>query len=731
MSMFKSKSTIVFLGTYPPRECGIATFTEDLLKSSQKLLGSSVECKVAALNLSPLDTYKYPPKVEWKIDQNSKEDHVNLAEIINDDAHITGVVIQHEYGIFGGVDGEILLSFMKKCRKPMLVTLHTTLPKPSPKMQSVTAKIIEFASTIVVLTERSKAIIENLYPESLGKVFIIPHGIHPSILSDTKKIKAKLELENRIVLTTFGLLSRGKGIEYALRALPKVIKIYPSVLYLILGETHPIIRRDEGEKYRLELARQIAKLGLEKHVKFYDQYFTLPDLLEFLKAADIYIATSINPNQTVSGTLSYALGTGLAVISTEFAQAKEIVTHETGRLIPVKNSAALTEALLDLLSDEKRLEQMHLNAYRMTRSMLWSNVAEKYMRLLNRLIIPPIKLTHLRKMTDDFGLFQFASLSVPKKDSGYTLDDNARALIVCSWLIKQKRTHELETLLKLYLAFIKKCQLPDGSFVNYIGFADKCPTSQNNDENLQDSRTRALWALGEIITNQTLSADIRGQAKKMFLLNLELGTELTHLRAKAFAIKSFALVLPILPEKRILLLAKIKEYADSLLNALSDNSIKSWRWFESDLSYNNALLSESLLIAGDCMKNDNYTNQGLLSLQFLISKTFSETYIPIGHARWYKNKQKRSNYDQQPEDPASMILALASAYNYTGKEHYKKLANKCFSWFLGYNSLNKSLYNSKSGGCYDGLHPDRVNLNQGAESLVSYLMSCFMIMQLN
>ncbi len=727
-----SKPTIVFLGTYPPRECGIATFTQDLLESSQKFIGPLVDCKVAALNLSPLDTYAYPEEVEWQIDQNNKNDYLNLAKIINDDENITGVIIQHEYGIFGKQEGEILLSFMQNCKKPMLVTLHTTLPAPSPKMKSVTAKIIQFASTIVVLTNRSKEIIESLYPNSLQKVFVIPHGIHPSVFSNPKKFKKKLELENHIVLTTFGLLSRGKGIEYALHALPEVVKKYPSVLYLILGETHPVIQRNEGEKYRLELAKMVTKLNLENYVKFYNQYFDLHDLLEFLKATDIYISTSINPNQAVSGTLSYALGTGLAVVSTEFAQAKEIVTTKTGRLVPIKNSAALAQALLDLLSDKKRLKQMQVNAYKITRPMLWNNVAGEYLILLKRMVVPVIKLDHLIAMTDDFGLFQFASYSLPNKGFGYTLDDNARALIICSWLIKQSYSKKLETLLNIYLSFIKKCQLPDGSFANYIGYRNKKPTAQNMKEDLQDAQTRALWALSEVIANQDLPKDTREQAKTIFLINFNSGTKLSHLRARAFAIKSFALALDNLPEINTELLASIKEHADFLLTELSNNSAKSWRWFESNLNYNNALLSESLLIAGKVLNNDEYTKKGLLSFEFLINKTFSsKMYLPIGHSGWYKNKQKRNNYDQQPEDPTSMILALARAYNYTHEKRYQILANICFSWFLGNNSLKKALYNYKNGGCYDGLHPNRVNLNQGAESLISYLISSFAITQLN
>lgn len=727
----KDKPTIAILSTYPPRECGIATFTQDLLQSSQKFLGTSINCKVAAINISPLETYKYPYEVAWEIDQDNKNDYLDLAKIFNADEQITGIIIQHEYGIFGGPEGENLLYFMKNCKKPILVTLHTTLPEPNLKMKSVTTEIISLASTIVVLTNKSKDIIENLYPDSHKKMFVIPHGIHPVIFSDAKRCKIKLELENHIVLTTFGLLSRGKGIEYALRALPSVVKKYPTILYLILGETHPVIRRHEGEKYRIELVKLINKLKLENHVKFYNQYFSLADLLEFLKATDIYIATSINPNQTVSGTLSYALGSGLAVISTKFAQAKEIITHDIGRLVPIKNSPAFSDAILDLLNDEYRLEQMRLNSYKMTREMLWSNVAERYAKLLTRVIIPDIKLDHLYKMTDDFGLFQFASFDIPNKNYGYTLDDNSRAIIVCSWLLKQKYTKRLDLLLRLYLKFIKKCQLTDGSFVNYIEFNYKNPTLQNNIEDLEDTQARTLWALSEIISNNILDENIRNEAKKIFLLNIKQEKRFTHLRAMAFAIKSFALVSNIFPEEYNLLSTRIKEYGDYLLIALKNNSIKSWIWLEDGLKYNNALLSESLIIAGDITKNSNYTNKGLMSLKFLISKTFSKTYIPIGHSKWYKNKQKRSNYDQQPEDPASMILTLSRAYKITGDDKYKKLANKCFGWFLGINSVNKSLYNYKSGGCYDGLHFDRVNLNQGAESLISYLMSNIIITEIN
>ena len=613
----------------------------------------------------------------------------------------------------------------------MLVTLHTVLPHPTQKMKEVTSEIVKLARIIVVLTEQSKKIIEQLYPEASAKVFVIPHGIHPTIFETSETYKAKLELKHHIVLSTFGLLSRGKGIEYVINALPSVINTHPSILYIILGKTHPVIRRKEGEEYRIKLIKLVNKLGLQKNVKFYDQYLNLPDLFTFLKATDIYISSSTNPNQAVSGTLSYALGTGRAVISTQFAQAKEIVTADVGRLIPIKDSAALTNALLDLLHDKKKLKQMHLSAYKKTRSMLWNKVAEKYINILTQYSIPLLNTNHLKTMTDDFGLFQFASFTLPNKDYGYTLDDNARALIACSWFIKKKYTKELKNFIDVYFNFVKKCQQKNGSFINYIGFKDKSPTLQNSEENLEDAQGRALWALSEVMSNKTLSLTLRNEAKKMFLSAINIGSHFTHLRARAFTIKSFALASIVLPKYRKQLLHCVQEHSDFLVHALKQNSYKSWNWFEDHLRYSNGVLPESLLIAGDIVKNSSYTDKGISSLMFLISKTFSShMYRPIGNSRWYKNNQKRSHYDQQPEDPASMICALVRAYKTTHDEEYKSLAKKCFSWFLGNNTLKMSLYDNRSGGCYDGLRPNHVNLNQGAESLVSFLMSNYIIKEL-
>lgn len=710
------------MGTYPPRECGIATFNQDLFNSSQKFLAESTDCKVVAMNLTSLDAYAYPPEVEWTIDQDDKEEYLALARKFNNDPQISGIILQHEYGIFGGIDGKNILYFIENCNKPIIVTLHTVLPSPSAGMKSITKRIIKKCSTVVVLTESSKIILESVYPESINKTHVIPHGIHDTEFSTTLTAKKELKMEESTILTTFGLLSRGKGIEYVIKALPKIIKKHPNIQYLILGETHPVVRRREGESYRIKLAKLVTKLNLDDHVKFYDQYLSLPDLIEFLKATDIYISTSINPFQAVSGTLSYALGTGRAVVSTEFAQAKEIITKEIGRLVPPKDSDAYSRVLLELLDNKIKLKKMHSKAYELTRPMLWSNVADNYSKLLTQNILPPVKLEHLNNMTDNFGIFQFAKIDMPNKKFGYTLDDNSRALIACCWLNPGNK--EVGLLADIYLGFIGKCQLENGTFINYLNYDHKASVDQNDQEDITDATSRAIWALSEVISSKHSSDESKKTAKKMFILALPNIKITHHIRSTALIIKSFSKAMKFFPEYRIEFKKRIKENADLLVEMLEVNSDKSWHWFDSYLGYNNGIVPEALIIAGKTTGKEKYIQKGELALAFLIEKTFSSTgYMPIGHSEWYKKNGVRSYFDQQPEDPASMIMALMSAYEITGKEKYKNLIAICFSWYLGNNSLGLPLYSFKNGGCYDGLHPDRVNLNQGAESLISYLLS--------
>lgn len=702
---------IVFVGTYPPRECGIATFTQDLLNSSKSILNGGIECKVAAMNVSPLDKHVYPVEVGWEIDQNNKKQHIDLAKKLNSDDRCIGLIVEHEYGIYGGEWGENILYLIERCKKPIVATFHTALPTPDEKMFEVTQKIIQHVKAIVVLTESSKKVLEKLYLESVGKIQVIPHGIHPTKFTTTANSKKKLKLGDFKILSTFGLLSRSKGIEYVIKALPAVVKKHPKVRYLILGKTHPVVRRKEGESYRMELTKLVTKLNLKNHVKFYDQYLHIKELLEFLKATDIYISTSINTDQAVSGTLSYALGTGRATVSTEFAQAKEIISKEVGRLVPIKDSVAMSEALNEIMMDDKELLLMNKRAYEMTRPMLWDNVALRCIKLLTQNVIPPLNLKHLIKMTDKFGLFQFADKEKPSPDFGYTIDDNARALIISNKL-------KINKLTEIYLEYIKKSQKENGGFVNYIGYKDKRPTLQNETEDLTDANARTLWALAEVMADNK-------NAKTIFENNWKNFDAREHKRAKAIMIKTLLLAIKQYPKHKNEMEEVVQKYADELTMAYDG------KWFEKGLKYNNGVMPESLYLAGKYFQNERYTNVAEKSLGYLIENTFNnDAYHPTGNQTWLNKDGEGGDYDQQPEDPASMILALKTAYEITGCEKYKNLARICFSWFLGNNSKNVPIYNFETGGCYDGLTIKGVNKNQGAESLLSYLISVLIITEM-
>lgn len=673
------------------------------------------------MNLSHLDTFVYPPEVKWSLDQNNVDEFLKLAKSVNSNPLIQGVILQHEYGIYGGVDGENILEFMKVCSKPLIVTLHTVLPHTSEHMYQVTSQIVKYSRNLIVLTNKTKLLLESKYPNAIGKTTVIPHGIHPTPFTTTTKMKKKLNLSNHEVITTFGLLSRGKGIEYVIKALPKVIKKHPHLLYLILGETHPVVRRQEGEIYRNQLAKLVTKLELKQHVRFYDQFLSLEDLLMFFKATDIYLCTSINPNQSVSGTLSYALGSGRAVISTEFEQAKELINTGNGLLVPIKQVASYSKAILKLLEDKHLLKQQHLKAYQDTRHMLWSNVCQNYLKILDLNFRPQINLTHLNNMTDNFGLFQFANHEIPDPSFGYTLDDNARALVVCLWMNFTDRTTRLAS---IYLKYIEFCQNKDGTFTNYIDVKNRKSTPQNLIEDLDESSSRAFWALGEALASDKLNDKLKIKARSVFLKYLPYSYTPTHLRTAAFHIKACEKAFKFLPDHQTELKQVIQINSDFLLRAYQNQAHKKWRWFSPKLEYNNAILPEALIIAGHFLQNPLLIKTSLITLNFLINKTFSQyQYRPIGHSHWYLNHGKRSLYDQQAEDPSAMILLLNTAYSISKERKYLYLREICFSWFLGNNPLRQPLYNSQTGGCFDGLHQDRINQNQGAESQVSYLLS--------
>lgn len=726
------KTWIVSLSTFPPQKCGIATFTSDLSKAFNQLFAPAIESKIIAINDDPQIIQDYPSTVVAHINKQNPGDYTAIAHKINESPQIKLVSIQHEFGIFGGNFGDYLLHFTTALTKPLVITFHTVLPEPHPDMKKVVQALAERSERITTMTQNSKNILETIYSINPDKIIVIPHGIHSVPLESSKHAKKILLLPTKSsILSTFGLLSRGKGLEYVIEAMPKVVAAYPNVLYLIIGATHPVILQQEGEAYRNSLQQRVRELRLEKNILFYDTYIKTNKLLTLLSATDIYLATPLDPNQAVSGTLSYALGAGRPVIATAFAQAKEDVNSEAGILVDFKNSEQITNALLDLLSNPEKQRALGKAAYFRTRNMTWANVAIAYMRAFAKNVpelkesekrVPRISLRHLKKLTNDFGIIQFAHLTEPDFHSGYTLDDNARALQFVGLYYQQEKSASLLHLAEIYLKFLAFVQKENGVFENYVTVERTLSQNQNNQENLADANGRALYALSVTATNTSLPLDIRAQAQNIYKKALPNAKLFTSPRAIASYAKSLALFLQQEPNT---------EYLENLITACNilvdhykTNRSEDWEWFEPILSYSNGSLPEALLISSKITGNSEYFTIGKKTLDFLISHTFEDKiYIPIGQDGWFKRGGHRHKFDQQPEDVTTMIAALKSMYEISQDSYYQKCAYRAFDWFLGGNVLGRIMYDQTSGGCYDGLRENEINLNQGAESTLSYLLS--------
>ena len=725
------KPWVVFFSTFPPKECGIATYTSDLIRAFNNWFSFSVESKVVAINPDATTRYNYPKILIQQINRQKPKDYETLAMRFNQMPQIKLINIQHEFGIFGGKYGSHLEGFLKKIKKPVITTLHTVLPNAPVKMQRTTKLIFEKSTAVTVMTHLSKNILEKQYPNYAKKIFVIPHGIHPIQYTPNSKYKISLGLKGKLIATTFGLLNKGKGIEYVLRALPSVVKKFPNLFYYILGVTHPEVLKRDGEAYRNFLQKEVMRLRLQDHVFFYNRYFSLPELLKFLQATDVYICPSLNPNQAVSGTLSYALGTGRPVISTAFAQAKEDITNDVGILVDFKKPLDYTQALIRLLNDNNLREHMGTKAYVKTHGRIWPNIALAYMRLfmkhLPRIVaqnkhLPGIKLDQLLNLTDNFGILQFAKLNVGDKASGYTLDDNARALVTTVRYYQKNQGAKIINLIKIYLTFINYALSPKGQFLNYFTSKQRPNYKANLAMDLEDTNARALWALMTVSTIKVLPKIFRAKAKSLYKKRLAAKVDFIHPRAMAFYIKGLFYVCN--RSKNKILLAELNKYCQKLVTLYIQNHSRKWQWFENKLTYSNSILSEALLLGYLITKNPEYLKVGKITLEFLIKKTFlNGLYCPVGQDGWYQRGGRRTYFDQQPEETASMVQTLKVMYELTGKLYYQRLMLIAFNWFLGENSLRQCVYNCVSGGCFDGLGRKEINLNQGAESTISYLLA--------
>ncbi|RBA28292.1 glycosyltransferase [Flavobacterium tibetense] len=721
---------IVFISSYPPRECGIATYTQDLKNAIQEKFGNSFSLKICALETTEAD-YEYPKEVKYRINTQLEAHFTALSTKINADKNIAMVFLQHEFGLFGGIYGNYLLKFMKHLKRPIATTFHSVLPNPDQKLKKVVRKIADYSNFLVVMTSISKSILIRDYGIAERKIIVISHGTHLVASFDDLQYKIKNLFSDRIVLTTFGLLNQGKSIETALEALPQIIKKFPNVIYLIIGKTHPEVLKWEGEKYRNFLYEKVQELHLENNVRFINKYLSLEELMDYLQRTKIYLFTSKDPNQAVSGTLAYAMACGCPVIATPIPHAKEFL-NGAGVNYDFQNANQLAQKTIELLNNPKLLKEMRLNALHKISPTSWQNSAIAHIDLVknnsNKLKIelqyeiPEISLNHIKRMTTEDGLIQFSAIATPNIQSGYTLDDNARALIAVTkhYQLTNEET-DLE-LIDIYLKFILLCQQENGSFLNYVD-KDGNFTPNNSNENLEDANGRAIWALGEFISLQEIIPNnLIRKAKfsiEKALINIH---KFRSPRAVSFAIKGLYFYNLDTQSPRINYI--ITSLADNLVSKYRGISDKKWKWFEDYLTYANSILPEAMLFAGLSTGSELYKNIAKTSFDFLLDLTFKEDQIKvISNQGWYQKGKKVNQYGEQPIDVAYTILALHTFYQVYEEEAYKEKMKIAFDWFLGKNHLRQIVYNPKTGGCYDGLEENHINLNQGAESTISYLLS--------
>lgn len=720
--------SILYVSSFPPRECGIATFSKRLTEAIDKEFTPEIKSKILAINSNGTSIYNYPRKVIMQINETEIEDYLNRAHEINNSQDIRLVNIQHEYGLFGGEQGEFLIPFLELLKKPIIITMHTVLTEPDEKMKKVAQIISQKSAGVVVMNTRAKEILIEKYGIKKNKVTVIPHGVFHIPFPSKSKAKKKLNLSERTIISTFGMISQDKGIEYAIEAMPKVIEQHPDVLYLIIGATHPQVLKAEGEKYRNKLKKIVQKNKLEDYVKFYNHYLTEKEVVDYLRATDIYVYPILNRQQASSGSLSDAMACGCPAITTKTQYAQSVINEERGRFVRFKNSKDITKHLLELLDNASLRKEMLRNNYFFTRFMTWQNVALSYFELFNKHAkivpqkkgkLPPIKIDYIRNLTDNFGMIQFANHTKPDKHSGYCLDDNARGLIACAEQYKKRKSKKLLKLIQTYLDFIEFTQKTNGKLYNFVNYHRQYTDTIES----EDSFGRGIWALGSTLGNEKLPINIQNQAEKIFIKTQKWIPKLTSLRAISFAITGLGRMS--LRNKNIKNIKIIKQLADKLVKSFEDHANHKWIWFEDCFTYSNYKLPEALFRAYQITKDKRYLKTAEKSIKFLMSITFENNkyFSPIGQDGWYFKDGKRAYFDQQPEDAATAVETLVLAFQVTGKKNYKKKAKMAFEWFLGKNHLNQMIYDEATGGSYDGLGKYSINFNQGAESSISYLLA--------
>lgn len=736
-----TKKKVAFISSFLPRKCGIATFTSDLIKHTGAGAKGQFEPLVVAVRSD--SKLKYNDPVKFEIRQEVKSDYICAADYINF-SHVDLVSVQHEFGLFGGEAGSYLSLLLNRLKAPIITTLHTLLDDPSPVYHKSLVDVCRASYKVITMNERGLTMLREIYGISGKNVDLIAHGIPDLPFVDSNYYKHKFGMESRRTILTFGLLSKNKGIEVMLKAMPAIVEADPSILYIVLGMTHPSVLKHDGESYRFGLQQMVKELGLQEHVIFHNRFVNDEELHNFLCAADIYVTTYLNKEQLTSGTLSFAVGTGKAVVSTPYWAAMELLTDGRGKLVQFGDSTQIAEAIIQILQKDSLFYSLRRRAYEYGRSRTWPKIGQAYWKLfsdkrllvhitaktplsaaetISNIEVPEPSLDHLKKLTDDTGLFQHAKFTIPNREYGYCTDDNARAVIAMTKYYAQYPESKALELFDIYLSFILHSQNSDGTVKNFMNF----DRSWQEDEPVNDALGRVLWAFGTAMAALP-SLSYLSVIKDSFDKSVR-HVQRQHPRGMAYSILGMSDYLKQFPGasdiKRQLDMA-----ADELVVQYEENSLPDWQWFEDTLTYDNAILPYALFVASLAFGNPKYLEVAEKTCEFLLANTFDgRNFGFIGCKGWYEHGHPRATFDQQPIEALSTIMMLRAAYEATLNDRFLTLQRKAFDWFLGANDLYVPVYNFRTKGCHDGLTQDGVNLNQGAESTLSFLLSLLAVVE--
>lgn len=727
---------IAYISTSLPNECGIATFNANLsLAINQHKVIANDSFVIALSDSENLNTYQYPSDVKYIIRQNNQKDYLRAADYVNT-SQVDACIIEHEFGIYGGESGLYLLTLMARINKPIVTILHTVLKQPTYIQQTIIQQIAKRSSKIVVMSQKAIGFLTSIYQVSKDKIKYIEHGVPDLEPVEDNPIKNAYPFKGNKVLLTFGLISRGKGLETVIEALPEIIKYHPDVKYVVLGNTHPGVVKNAGEEYRDSLKRLAKKLNVENHLVFVNKFVNEQELHHYLSSTDIYITPYLNEAQITSGTLSYAVGAGAAVISTPYWHAQELLAQKRGLLFDFKDSDQLAALVNELLEEPEKLNELKYNAYQYGFSLRWPIIGKNYIKVLEKAIldneranlenktiidadsIPTFNLSHIRRLTDDTGIVQHAKYGIPNLKEGYCLDDNARALIMALMAFEQFKSKEALDLLPIYLSYIQYMQKEDGNFRNFLSFN----RNYLDEVGSEDSFGRTIWALGYLI-NFAPNNSYKEFANELFLKSVPHFDKLEHLRGIANTIVGVHHYLKSNPHDEIIV-NELNKLVIPLINAYQKNKDDNWHWFEEKLTYDNALLPLALLCHYEINRDEKSLNIALEALEFLTNKTLSFGFLnPVGNDGWLEKNQPMAQYDQQAIETLAMVLVYFKAYEVTKEIKYMRNLYQSYQWFLGENSLNLPIYDHETKGCADGLQIEGVNRNQGAESTLAYLIS--------